>query len=284
MTGHGQARRDFGEVSVWAEVRSVNNRFLKVTISSTDRQADLEAKVRQSIQRTIRRGSVHVNLEIRRDSPVESLRVNTGLLRKLHHEVLSVDPNASAASLLAVPGVVESALPERPDAALLWAQVGPVLDEALVELESMRRQEGQAMAADLDENCRLILKQLEGIRHRAPAVAEAWCQRLAERLNGLLAEHEVAVSPSDLIREVGIFAERCDISEEIVRLATHVDQFLDLVKSGQGDGRKLEFLSQEMLRETNTIGSKANDGDNARAVVEIKTAIERIREMTQNIE
>ena len=109
-------------------------------------------------------------------------------------------------------------------------------------------------------------------------------QLVNDRLDQLLAEHEVSVSESDIIREVGIFADRCDISEEIVRLQTHLDQFGVLLNSGQSDGRKLEFLTQEMLRETNTIGSKANDGEISRAVVEIKTAIERIREMTQNIE
>ena len=92
------------------------------------------------------------------------------------------------------------------------------------------------------------------------------------------------LKPSSVIREVGIFAEKCDISEEMVRLQTHLEQFSSIVESGQGDGRKLEFLTQEMLRETNTIGSKANDATIAQQVVDIKTAIERIREMTQNIE
>ena len=100
----------------------------------------------------------------------------------------------------------------------------------------------------------------------------------------MLAEHEVSIQPADVVREVGIFADKCDISEETVRLQTHIDQFTEIIKSGQGDGRKLEFLSQEMLRETNTIGSKANDSQIAQNVVEIKTAIDRIREMTQNVE
>ncbi len=284
MTGHGQARRESGEDAVWVEVRSVNNRFLKITVSSTERQADLESRIRHRVQESVRRGSVHVSLDFQRESSGDSLRVNTALLRKLHHEVQSVDPQASAAPLAALPGIVEVAVPVRADPERLWVTVGPALDEALGQLEAMRRQEGESMAADLLINSRQIREHLESIRSRAPVVADAWGNRLIERINQMLAEIDVTVSRPEVIREVGIFAERCDISEEIVRLANHLDQFDEMVGAGQSDGRKLEFLTQEMLRETNTIGSKANDGENSRAVVEIKTAIERIREMSQNIE
>jgi uncharacterized protein (TIGR00255 family) len=107
---------------------------------------------------------------------------------------------------------------------------------------------------------------------------------LAERLGKLLAEFGVTVTAADVIREVGLFAERCDISEEIVRLRSHLDQFASVIEKEEMPGRKLEFITQEMVRETNTIGSKANDSEIARHVIEIKSVIERIREMIQNVE
>ncbi len=284
MTGHGQSQLVTNGMTIWAEVRSVNNRFLKVTISSTDRLAELEANIRQMVQEHVRRGTVHVNLEIQREASGDSLRINTDLLQTLHRELTAIDPQASADSLVALPGVVESAASHRVDCDALWQDVRPAIQSALEQLQAMRRDEGQSMAADLQDNCRQIRQQLGVVQSQAPEVARSYARRLTERINQMLAGHEVNVSESDVIREVGVFADRCDISEEIVRLQAHIEQFEASIESGQSDGRKLEFLTQEMLRETNTIGSKANDGQISRAVVEIKTAIERIREMIQNIE
>ena len=284
MTGHGQTQRVADGVTIWAEVRSVNNRFLKVTISSTDRQAELEANIRQMVQEHVRRGSVHVNLEIHREASSDSVRINSELLHGLLQELKSVDPDAGIDSLIGVPGVVETTAPSRDDGQTLWQEVGPALQAALEQLQAMRQREGESMARDLLENCQQIRQHLESVQQQAPQVAKNYGQRLKERINQMLAEHEVQVSDSDLIREVGIFADRCDIAEELVRLDAHIMQFEETVKSGQSDGRKLEFLTQEMLRETNTIGSKANDGGISRSVVDIKAAIERIREMIQNIE
>src|SRR5262249_25266571 len=133
-------------------------------------------------------------------------------------------------------------------------------------------------------NARTIAAELAQIEARAPLVVEAYRGRLTERLNKLLAEVGSRIEPADVVREVGVFAERSDISEEIVRLKSHLEQFDGILAADESQGRKLEFLTQEMFRETNTIGSKANDAEIARHVIEIKTAIERMREMIQNVE
>ena len=122
------------------------------------------------------------------------------------------------------------------------------------------------------------------ITKRAPEVVQAYEKRLRERLSQLLAEFDVQAQPQDVVREVGVYAERADISEEIVRLQSHLEQFDSIISDDESAGRKLEFLIQEMFRETNTIGSKANDSEIARYVVEIKSVIERLREMVQNVE
>ena len=140
------------------------------------------------------------------------------------------------------------------------------------------------MAVDLEQNRTAILAQLDRIERRAPAVVEAYRDRLTDRIGKLLAEFDISSQPSDLIREVGLFAERSDISEEIVRLRSHLQQFGKIMQLAESSGRKLDFVTQEMFRETNTIGSKANDAEITQHVVEIKASIERIREMVQNVE
>jgi uncharacterized protein (TIGR00255 family) len=151
-------------------------------------------------------------------------------------------------------------------------------------MAKMRAEEGATMAADLAANAASIAKELDAIEVRAPLVAEGYRTRLSDRLAKTLAEYEVTLQPGDLIREISIYAERSDISEEIVRLRSHLEQFSATLKLPESSGRKLEFLVQEMFRETNTIGSKANDVEISMHVIEIKGAIERIREMIQNVE
>jgi uncharacterized protein (TIGR00255 family) len=165
-----------------------------------------------------------------------------------------------------------------------WPVIEGVLAEALLKLAKMRQEEGAAMAADLTANARAIAADLSAVERRAPQVVEAYRARLLDRLKGLLADLGVQIQPADVVREVGIFAERSDISEEIVRLKSHLEQFATVMAERDSQGRKLDFVIQEMFRETNTIGSKANDAEIARHVIEMKTAIERMREMIQNVE
>jgi uncharacterized protein (TIGR00255 family) len=159
-----------------------------------------------------------------------------------------------------------------------------VLGQALGRLQAMRQEEGRAMAQELLSLRDHIGGHLAAVRERAPRVAVLYRDRLLERVRGLLAEVDVQLDRSDLIKEVSIFAERSDIAEEVVRLASHLDQFQGIVNEPESAGRKLEFLTQEMFREANTIGSKAGDVDISRHVVEIKGALEKIRELIQNVE
>jgi uncharacterized protein (TIGR00255 family) len=165
-----------------------------------------------------------------------------------------------------------------------WPLLERVLEQALDRLQAMRQEEGRAMAQELLQLRDQIAAELGAIRARIPSVAAAYRDRLLERVRALLAELDVKIDRSDLIKEVAIFAERSDIAEEVVRLASHLDQFRDVVAEPESAGRKLEFLTQEMFREANTIGSKASDVDISRHVVEIKGALEKIRELVQNVE
>jgi uncharacterized protein (TIGR00255 family) len=191
---------------------------------------------------------------------------------------------AQVAPLLSLPGVVHEPHAEHEEIELQWPKIEAVVAAALAHLGQMRVDEGRRMAVDLMANARAIAAELSKVEARAPAVVDAYRGRLTERLNKLLAEVGVQSQPADIVREVALFAERTDVSEEIVRLKSHLEEFNSVMAAEESQGRKLDFLIQEMFRETNTIGSKANDAEIARHVIEIKTAIERMREMVQNVE
>jgi uncharacterized protein (TIGR00255 family) len=185
---------------------------------------------------------------------------------------------------LALPGVVPEPAAASFNLEEEWPLFERVLLQALERLQAMRQEEGEAMARELLGLRDHIAGELGRIRLRVPFVTEHYRDRLLERLRVLLGELDVEIDRKDLIKEVAIFAERSDISEEVVRLASHLDQFAEVLREPESAGRKLEFLTQEMFRETNTIGSKASDVDISRHVVEIKGALEKIRELVQNVE
>ena len=283
MTGHGQASVEQDQYRVDVEVRTVNNRFLKTSIN-TDLSAEVESRVEQCLKATIRRGSVSVRIKTVNLQSGHRARLNSDVIQSYWtqlSEIAGGSQSINVESLLVLPGVVEDA--DITDQEEVWAVVETALGEALKRLVAMRSTEGEAMKVDMLSNIEVIETELTGVKELAPTVSEAYSKRLTERINKLLEKFEVTVTASDVIKEVGVFADRTDVSEETVRLSTHLEQFR-LVIQQPTPGKKLDFLVQEMLRETNTIGSKANNSDIAKHVVEIKTAIERIREMVQNIE
>jgi uncharacterized protein (TIGR00255 family) len=284
MTGFGEAHHQDGLRSVAVEVRSINNRHLKISTRIGEGYAALEPEVEAFVRQKIRRGTVQISIRITRAHRPEDYRINTPVVESYVAQLTGVLRSWEAfGALLALPGVVEDNTASSVDVDAEWPVIRQALDAALERLSKMREQEGRAMEADLNANCQAISAALDLIEARAPLVGDSYRDRLTERVRKLLGEQGVTVDPADLIREVSIFADRADISEETVRLRSHMDQFAASLAE-EGAGRKLEFVVQEMFRETNTIGSKANDVEISRQVIEIKTAIERIREMIQNVE
>jgi uncharacterized protein (TIGR00255 family) len=227
-------------------------------------------------------------LRVYREPHPEDFRLNQTAVRSYLDQLRPMLQSSGDAALLghilALPGVVVDATLQGSDPMELWPQVSRVVEQALESLQTMRMQEGVAMRAELVENCAAIRRNLEKIAELAPRVVQSYRDRLHERVRSLLQELNVEVNHTDLIREVSIFAERSDIAEEIVRLRSHLDQFGEAIDGSEPSGRKLDFLTQEMFREANTIGSKASDVEISRYTVEVKGAIEKIREMTQNVE
>jgi uncharacterized protein (TIGR00255 family) len=290
MTGFGEARRQSGAAAVAIELRTVNNRYFKFSLRASEGYSSLEPQIETIVREQVKRGTVNVSLKIdRRTSPEESA-LNLEILDsyrqqlELYQTEFQLPRGVAIEQLLALPGVIREvdATSEFSEAA--WPIVRTTLVEALARLAEFRADEGRAMAADMRSNCELIAAELERVAARAPMLVENYRSRLHERVASLLEEYQVTLDPADLIREVSIFAERSDISEEIVRLRSHLDQFAAVMSAEESAGRKLEFVIQEMFREVNTIGSKSSDVDVARSVIEMKTAIERLREMIQNVE
>jgi len=290
MTGHGEAQHQQDGVAVAVEVRTVNNRYLKTSFRTSEGYGSLEPQIETIVRRHIRRGSVQVNVRIDREPSPDDFRLNEVVLTGYRQQLEAFCSRAGFSdsirldSLLMLPGVIDESNRRHSNVEADWPLVEQTVSAALENLSRMRAEEGAAMAADFHTNCEVIADGLGEIENRAPLVVEAYRRRLTERLNRLLEEYEISVEAADVVREIGIFADRSDISEEIVRLRSHLKQFDTILNDRESNGRKLEFLIQEMLRETNTIGSKANDAEIARHVVEIKTAIERMREMIQNVE
>jgi uncharacterized protein (TIGR00255 family) len=317
MTGFGEAHQTDGGLNVAIEIRSVNSRYFKLSIRAGDRYSVLEPRIDSIVRERIQRGTVQVSVRATRARVADDFAINVTALASYRdqlerlHDQWHISENVEIESLLSLPGVVDEQ-PSRPvDADADWPLIESTLRQAIAELETMRSDEGQAMENDLRANCQAIGEDMAAVAEQAPKVAGSYRDRIKDRVNKLLAEYEVTLESSDILREVSLFADRCDISEEIVRMASHLDQFDSIITlsddsegtnkggggkgdagkggGGKGDtrksaGRKLEFLTQEMFRETNTIGSKANDVVIARHVIEIKTTIEKIREMIQNIE
>ena len=285
MTGHGQAVAENEHVHVIVELRSVNNRYLKASISS-ELDPGHESQIESLIRDKIKRGAINARIKLLFQAGSHDYQINHAALQAYQRQLSDIDSSgvqASLDTLLSLPGVIEeNAGSDRLQA--VWPVVQQATQKALETLIEMRAQEGLAMQKDLLANCNLITQFTEQIEVLAPNIVKNYSKRITDRINQMLQDYNVTVTPSDVIREVGIFAERVDISEEIVRLKSHVDQFKQIIDAPTSNGRKLDFLTQELLRETNTVGSKANDAAIANHVVEIKAAIERIREMVQNVE
>ncbi|HVU89783.1 MAG TPA: YicC/YloC family endoribonuclease [Xanthobacteraceae bacterium] len=290
MTGYGEARSKLDGRSAWVEVRTINGRYFKLTTKCLEAYNAFEPDIEQVVRRQIRRGSVQITLRVERPRSGDAGGINAPLLDSYRQQLLAlfqqwrVDDPLPYGALLALPGVVADQPVSSSELSEDWPLIEATLEAALANLAGMRTKEGAAMAADLADNCRQIAAELTQVESRAPLVAESYRTRLNDRLQKTLEQYQVTLDPADLIKEVSIFAERSDISEETVRLRSHLEQFDLLLKADESSGRKLEFLTQEMFREANTIGSKANDVAISRHVIEIKAAIERIREMIQNVE
>jgi len=291
MTGYGAAEYADDKVRLAVEVRAVNNRFLKLNQRTSDGLGAMEVVVERLVRDHISRGMVNVSVTVEPQGSAARAPVNTDVLaaywddlKAVRHRLGAETAPVSVEALLALPGVVGDETVLVTGIEGLPGRIEAATREALDHLDRMRAAEGDAMARDMASILAGIRRRIDAIQKRAPAVVDEYRARLGQRLKELLDGAEVPVDDQTFVREIAFFAERSDINEELARLTSHVDQFEELLASPEPVGRKFEFLTQEMYREINTIGAKANDPTISRDVVEAKVGVDRLREHSQNIE
>jgi uncharacterized protein (TIGR00255 family) len=288
MTGYGESQCHDDGVHYALEVRSVNNRYFKAAIKLPELLTVLEPEVEKLLRSRLGRGSVTCSLRLRDNRPDAAQDINLAALQRYLHQLgqvaMSGPVQIDLATVLALPGVCQPPEIDEAERERQFSILERLVNQALDRLIEMRQVEGRALCEDLVSHCRRIRENLSAVAALAPQVLKEFHQRLLQRANELLAGSALQLQLDDVRREVAVYAERCDIHEEISRLRSHLDQFERLCDKGEGAGRKLDFLAQEMLREANTIGSKANDATIAHHVVEIKSAIDRLKEQVQNVE
>ena len=289
MTGYGRGQAAGRGIRVEAELSAVNRKQLDVRVTLPRSLLAIEARVVEEVQKRVSRGQVSgsISVEVTPALRRKSLKVDAGLagayvdeLRRAARE-LGLPDDLKAGALLGLPEVVACRGAEQ-DADYVWPVLKKALAGALDRLSAMRMREGRALASDLRSRLGKLAGMLARIRKEAPSVTRRYRQALTQRLQ----EAGVAVTADDpqFLKELALFADRCDISEELTRLESHLEQGEGLLTAAEPVGRTLDFLAQEMFREINTIGSKANEVRITREVIRFKTELERIREQVQNVE
>jgi len=289
MTGFGEARLDQDGHAYHVELRSVNNRYFKASVRVPDEFAFIEAQLEQQLRAKLTRGSMTLRLHLRDLSAAAAQDINTAAMTHYVEQLRAIEPAESnftidLAALTQLPGVCQPREFTEQQRQRCVAVIEQLTEQAIERLVEMRAVEGRALAEDLERHCKVTREHVGLIEQHAPGVIETYRDRLEARVKQLLSGSNVKFTRDDLLREVAIFAERSDVSEELSRLQSHLEQFHTAVAGDEPSGRKLEFIAQEMLREANTIGSKAGDAEIARHVIEIKGAIDRIKEQVQNVE
>lgn len=288
MTGFGKAAEGFRNGKITIEIKTVNHKFFEATLKLPNGIAYFEDKIKEALQKRVKRGKVNLNLVL--DGAIlkeEKIVINKKVAKSYYNDLaalkksLGLKDEIAIRDIIALPGVLNyKALDEH--IAKIWPKIKVVLDKAVDKLISDRGREGSALAAELVKRTKSIETMLAVIKSRAHLNIEEYRRRFAERVKDLTSGREI--DRGRLEMEVAIYAKNCDISEEITRLKNHLVNFNNTISSSGEVGKKIDFIAQELHRETNTIGSKASDFKISKNVIEIKGEIEKIREQAKNIE
>ncbi len=297
MTGFGDAAREEEGFSCAVEIRGLNNRYFKPVVRVPEEASGLEPEVEAVLRQRVGRGTVTATVHLQEKGKDAAYQLNSGAIQQYLDYLRDVADQASErtggrvgltvdlGSIMTLPGVIQP-----PDEASLVHRVRETVvqlaEEACDKLVAMREREGKQLLEDLLTQRRRIGEWVERIAEVAPRVVQDYEQRLRARVDQLLSHAEVDAAEVDLAKEVAVYGERADISEEIQRIRTHLQHLEQILHQSDPTpaGRTVDFIAQELLREANTIGSKSNDPTINRTIVEVKRAIDRIKEQAQNIE
>lgn len=287
MTSYGRGECAEAHCGYVVEIKSVNHRFCDITVKQPRELAQFEERVKERVRRYAARGKIDVFVApVAGIAPEVTVKADTGLVRAYVDAINAVNADCGtdlvldARTLMAIPGAL-TAVPAESDPEEVWRVLETALDAAGEQFAAMRRREGEKLAEALSLNGDRLAVMLEAVKERAPLIPGEFKRRLEERIAEL---ERNACDPQRIAAEVAIFADRCCIDEEIVRLGSHLGQLKALIASDDAVGKQLDFLVQEMNREVNTIGSKANDLTLTNTVLAMKNEVEKLREQIQNVE
>jgi uncharacterized protein (TIGR00255 family) len=288
MTGYGRIQQTVNGMDITIEIKSVNHRYYEFTSRITRGYGFLEEKIKSYLQTRICRGKVDVYVEVQQiDEVCAEVAINHSLaqgyvnaLRELAQRY-DVRDDLSASLLARYPDILTVHKAQESEDKI-WETIRPVLREATDRFVAMREAEGARLTSDIESRMKTILTNVGKIEERSPRTVEEYKNRLVARINELIGQ--VQIDPQRILTEAAIFADRIAVAEETVRLRSHIAEMAEMMESNGGIGRKLDFIVQELNREANTIGSKAQDAEIAHLVIEMKGEIEKIREQVQNIE
>ena len=288
MTGFGRGAAQSDDYSIVLEMKSVNHRFLEISCRLPKQLLSMEDALKKQLQQSISRGKIDVFVTFEHLSSKNAvLKVDKELAMAYYNALVEVasacglNQQISLRDVTSCSGVITLDTPED-DEEQIAALLAAAADEAVAHMLAMQEREGASLAEDLSSRLDLIEQRLQVIRSAAPQVVADQKTRLEQRVADLLGE--VPLNEDRLANEIAVFADRVDITEELTRLASHIDQFRQSLAGSEPAGRKLNFIQQEMLRETNTIGSKSSSLSINSIVIEVKSELEKIREQIQNIE
>jgi uncharacterized protein (TIGR00255 family) len=290
MTGYGRAEALLAGRKFAVEMKSVNHRYLEISLRLPAMLLSFDTEIKKKIGERFSRGRIEATVRVDSNGNAEEsgrLTLNLPLARNYHDLLCQLKKELQLRdeiSLAMITGLRDLFVPTESiqDPAVLWEGLSRALDEAMGTLMEMREKEGGSLQRDLTGRLALIDDVLEALAGRAPQVVCEYQKRLGERIQELTGG--ITLDESRLLQEVAIIAEKSDITEEIVRVRSHIGQFTDLLTLGDSSGRKIDFLIQEMGREINTIGAKSGDAGISRHVIEIKSELAKLREQVQNIE
>jgi len=291
MTGFGGATVQDNGAHYALEIRALNNRYFKAQVRLPDEIQGLEAELEAAVARRLTRGSVVLTVRYADSSADAAGKINVAVINRYLEQLLTIggldheSARVDLGTMLTLPGVMIADTGEERLASARPVLVA-LLSEAIDKLIGMREREGEMLHRDLHKHCDRIADHLGIVTDRVPIIIDLYQEKLRQRMETLLAKSGASVRDEDILREVAVFAERSDIAEEVARLRGHLSQFEQIIddSGGEPSGRTLDFIAQEMLREANTIGSKCLDVEVSRRIVEIKGAIDRIKEQVQNVE
>jgi len=289
MTAFARAESISAGLNVTIEIRSVNSRHLDLNVRLPSRYLGLEERIRSALVQQLTRGRIDIRLQIQ-DKAAESLAFEIDETRaNAYHQALdsirekfNIDAPISLDAIVDAGGIIKP-VEHEPDLAACLPAVDECLAQALAELVAMRAAEGKFLARDFDKRLTFVEKRVQAIEIASVDLPAQYQQRLQDRITALT-QGIVAIDPERIAQEAALLADRSDISEELVRIYSHIEQFRSLMKAPEPAGRKLNFLLQEFNREFNTIGSKTGKAGVAHMVVEVKAELEKLREQVQNVE